>query len=122
MAQPWVSDVNSGSTSMPMGSRATCGAGESDTCPPLYAVGSPRRHAASACMASCTVVENRKALNQMKPVAKSMCTNWLSAGGEKENARCDGSQRALRLIITPGSDLLSHTPAHAVPSAVAGLT
>jgi hypothetical protein len=26
------------------------------------------------------------------------------------------------LEINPGSDLLSHTPAHAVPSAVAGLT
>ena len=44
-------------------------------------------------------------------------------------ARCDFSQRAppasngfAVLIITPGSDLLSHTPAHAVPSAVSGLT
>src|SRR5687767_14425179 len=27
-----------------------------------------------------------------------------------------------RYVINPGSDLLSHTPAHAVPSAVAGLT
>jgi hypothetical protein len=38
----------------------------------------------------------------------------------KEKTRASRDARAPR--ITPGSDLLSHTPAHAVPSAVAGLT
>ena len=60
-------------SSMPTGSRETCGAGDSDTRPPLEAVGSPSRHAAKACIASCTVVEKRNATNQMKPGAKSAC-------------------------------------------------
>jgi hypothetical protein len=33
IAQPWVTDVSNGKTSMPIGSRAICGAGLSDTCP-----------------------------------------------------------------------------------------
>src|SRR5687768_5175156 len=74
MAQPCVSDVRSGSTSIPIGSRATCGAGLSVTWPPWYAVGSPRRHATSACIASCTVVENRNAANHTNAVAKSIST------------------------------------------------
>jgi hypothetical protein len=32
------------------------------------------------------------------------------------------SRRSGLSKLTPGSDLLSHTPTHAVPSAVAGLT
>ena len=39
----------------------------------------------------------------------------------RKKARLTFIRRAL-LRMTPGSDLLSHTPAHAVPSAVAGLT
>src|SRR6266850_8104477 len=67
MAHPCVSDVRSGTTSMPIGSRRMCGRGDSETCPPRYAVRSPPRSAAQACAASCTVVEKRKATNQRIP-------------------------------------------------------
>ena len=44
-----------------------------------------------------------------------------SEAAEKETARFVVERSGL-VQINPGSDLLSHTPAHAVPSAVAGLT
>jgi|RhiMetdeSRZDD1v2_1073273.scaffolds.fasta_scaffold94174_4 hypothetical protein len=67
---------------------------------------------------------------------------FIQREAEKEKARCEthnGLQCVYRNALaaflevyrnaltaflenTPGSDLLSHTPAHAVPSAVAGLT
>ena len=56
------------------------GSGDSDTCPPRYAVASPPRYAASACMASCTVVENRNATNHSRPVSTVDASILISIG------------------------------------------
>ena len=52
------------------------------------------------------------------------CVNGGRIGSQKEKARSPLGRRALwrRSENIPGSDLLSHAPTHAVPSAVAGLT
>ena len=47
----------------------------------------------------------------------------LGPGGRVSQQKRPGARLERRAMVnTPGSDLLSHTPADAVPSAVAGLT
>ena len=43
-------------------------------------------------------------------------------GVRKRSLNADQRSGPIEVEITPGSDLLSHAPSHAVPSAVAGLT
>ena len=56
-------------------------------------------------------------------------TAQVGAGGDGQRGLLMGTKKARipfrergLLELNPGSDLLSHTPAHAVPSAVSGLT
>src|SRR5262249_3707847 len=82
---------------MPIGSRRMWGIGDSETCPPRYAVRSPPRRAASACMASCTVVENRNAANHSRPWVRSRAPtspHWTAAGPSRASVRT----RALRRV------------------------
>ena len=54
----------------------------------------------------------------IRPMLKSV----LRLASELAYTKKPASSLKRAFVINPGSDLLSHTPAHAVPSAVAGLT
>src|SRR5262249_25791181 len=78
-AQPFVNAVSRGTPSMPIGSRRMWGSGDSETCPPRYAVRSPPRRAASPGIASSTVVANRNAANHTRPCVRSRASLRIRA-------------------------------------------
>ena len=61
-------------------------------------------------------------LSQCENLDRRLLKRALLRSYGKQKAHLDMTEAGSCLKINPGSDLLSHTPTHAVPSAVAGLT
>jgi hypothetical protein len=59
--------------------------------------------------------------NRVSPITRSLDLGYKKKAASIRGGLVTNAVKGIRKN-NPGSDLLSHTPAHAVPSAVAGLT